>query len=61
MRKLSWCLVQDLLQKNVSVERRTCVADEHYVPTLLAMHDLDSEVMHPPSLTDDAQDEVAPL
>ncbi|KAK9862348.1 hypothetical protein WJX84_002596 [Apatococcus fuscideae] len=35
--------VQVLLEQNITVQRRTCVADEHYVPTLLAMHGLDSE------------------
>ncbi|KAK9831707.1 hypothetical protein WJX74_006651 [Apatococcus lobatus] len=35
--------VQALLEQNITVERRTCVADEHYVPTLMAMHGLDDE------------------
>ena len=36
--------LQALLEQNITVDRRTCVADEHYVPTLLAMHGLDDEV-----------------
>eukprot|EP00884_Botryococcus_braunii_P021242 jgi/Botrbrau1/7801/Bobra.0159s0229.1 len=35
--------VQEALDANITIPKRECVADEHYVPTLLAMHGLESK------------------
>ncbi|KAK9812629.1 hypothetical protein WJX72_000912 [[Myrmecia] bisecta] len=36
-------VVQQLLDANLTVAMRTCISDEHYVPTVLAMHGFDDE------------------
>ena len=35
---------QALLDAGFRLQKRACVADEHYVPTLLAVHGLDNQV-----------------
>ena len=35
---------QALLDAGFRLQKRSCVADEHYVPTLLAVHGLDNQV-----------------
>ena len=36
-------MAQALLDAGFKVQKRACVADEHYVPTLLAVHGLDNQ------------------
>lgn len=36
---------QALLDAGFMLQTRACVADEHYVPTLLAVHGLDNQVI----------------
>lgn len=34
-----------MLDAGFRLQKRACVADEHYVPTLLAVHGLDNQVI----------------
>ena len=36
---------QAMLDAGFRLQKRACVADEHYVPTLLAVHGLDNQVI----------------